>query len=151
MTKRHTNIDLSQFHHHTDIQIRFADMDAFNHVNNAVYLTYLEIARTDYWHKVIDWNWDEMGIIIARSELDYILPITLTDRLKVYVKTTRVGKSSFDIHYILISTKGTNTKTHALGKTVCVCFDYKANNSCGIPQKYKERMEEDAADFQLFG
>lgn len=146
MTKRHQNIELSLFHHHTDVQIRFADMDAFNHVNNAIYLTYMEIARTDYWKERINWDWNETGIIIARSEVDYILPLTLSHQLRVYVKTTRVGKSSFDIDYILTTGDKDDIKTHAKGKTVCVCIDYETNKTTSIPDKYRNKMEDDAAD-----
>lgn len=143
MTKRQQNTDSSRFNFKTALQIRFADMDAFNHVNNAIYLTYMEIARTSYWEKVVHWDWNEMGVIIARAEVDYLIPLTVYHQLEVHVKTTRVGNSSFDLEYLLTTTGNDKQQVHATGKTACVCFDYKANKTTTIPEKYKAIMLQD--------
>ncbi len=50
---------LSNYKYKTPIPIRFSDMDAFGHVNNAIYLTYFEIARSNYWRDIIGWDWNE--------------------------------------------------------------------------------------------
>ncbi|MBC7745311.1 MAG: thioesterase family protein, partial [Flavobacterium sp.] len=56
-------MSLNSFNYKIPLHVRFADIDLFGHVNNAVYLTYFEIARSSYWSEVIQWNWNEMGII----------------------------------------------------------------------------------------
>ena len=60
------------FKHKTSIEIRFVDVDAFGHVNNANYLTYLEIARVRYFDDIADWqyNWSKKGIILAKAEFE---------------------------------------------------------------------------------
>ena len=94
--------NLSLYKYKTSIAIRFSDMDAFGHVNNAIYLTYFEIARSNYWKDVTQWNWGETGIILGRSEINYLKPITIRDEIVCYVRTTRIGNSSFDVTYVLV-------------------------------------------------
>jgi len=50
--------NLADFKYKTSIETRFADFDMMGHVNNAVYFTYMEIARTKYWKQAIDWDWE---------------------------------------------------------------------------------------------
>lgn len=139
------NTNLNHFSFSAKIQIRFADMDAFRHVNNANYLTFCEIARTEYWKKKIKWDWNKMGVIIARVELDYLKPLTLKDKLIVYVRTSKVGNKSFELEYILTSKLKDQQIIHASASTVCVCIDYKNNTTALIPEKYKQIMEKEIA------
>jgi len=55
-----------EFQYKTLIPIRFADIDAFGHVNNAIYLTYFEIARSAYWEEVIKWDWEKVDLAISK-------------------------------------------------------------------------------------
>jgi len=131
---------LSNFKYKTPIHIRFSDMDAFGHVNNAIYLTYFEIARGNYWTNIIEWDWDEMGIILGRSEIDYRKPITLNDEIVCYVRTSRVGNSSFDVEYILSKVVDGHEEICTTGKTVCISYDYKLAKSMPIPDKQRKKM-----------
>jgi acyl-CoA thioester hydrolase len=124
------------------IPIRFADIDAFGHVNNAIYLTYFEIARSSYWDEIIEWNWDELGIIIRRSLVDYLKPIHLNDEIYAYVKTSRIGNSSFDLDYILVKIIDGREEICTSGQTICVTFDYKSKLSVPIPEKQRNKMIE---------
>ncbi len=130
------------FQYKTLIPIRFADIDAFGHVNNAIYLTYFEIARSTYWEEVIKWDWDEVGIIIRRSVVDYLKPILLTDEIYTYVKTSRIGTSSFDLDYIIVKIVDGQEEICTSGQTLCVTFDYKTNKPVPIPVYQRHKMEE---------
>src|SRR6188768_2836860 len=89
------------FRHKTKIELRFADIDAFGHVNNAVFLTYFEQARVHYFDHVLGWDydWSKEGVIVARSEIDYILPVHFRDTITMYTGCSRIGNKSFDISY----------------------------------------------------
>lgn len=134
------NINQNDFKYQTPIPIRFSDMDLFGHANNAIFLTYFEQARSNYWKEIIGWDWDEMGIILAKAEVEFISPVILTDELFAYVKTSRVGNSSFDIEYLLVSKTITGEQVRAKGKTIQVAIDYKQNKPAPIPKNYKNRM-----------
>jgi acyl-CoA thioester hydrolase len=141
MTIRHMSI-ADGFKYKTLIPIRFADIDAFGHVNNAIYLTYFEIARSTYWDEVIEWDWNEVGIIIRRSVVDYLKPIILTDEIYTYVKTSRIGTSSFDLDYIIVRIVDGKEEVCTTGQTLCVTFDYKTNKPVPIPVFQRQKMEE---------
>lgn len=137
--------DASAFRFAASVEIRFADMDAFGHVNNAVYLTYFEHARAQYWREIIQWDWKALGIILARAEVDYVRQLTVRDHAKVYVRTSRVGNSSFDLHYALVSVGAESEETLvAQGMTTCVAFDYQTQKPSPIPEPQRTAMQQDA-------
>jgi acyl-CoA thioester hydrolase len=131
---------LSDYKYKTPIAIRFSDIDAVGHVNNAIYLTYFEEARLNYWRHAIHWNLQEDGVIVGRSEVNYLKPITLADEIACYVRTTRIGNSSFDVMHILVKITPAGEEICTTGKTVCISYDYSANKSIPIPLKERERM-----------
>lgn len=131
---------LNDFKYKTPIPTRFSDMDLYGHANNAIFLTYFEQARSNYWNEIIHWNWDEMGIILAKAEVEFISPVVLTDVLYAYVRTSRVGNSSFDIDYVLVAENNHNQILKAKGKTIQVSFDYKSNKPAPIPEAQKNKM-----------
>lgn len=127
----------------TPIYIRFSDLDGFGHVNNAVYLTYFEIARTNYWRHIIQWDWKETNIILGKSEINYLKPLKLNDQIFCYVRTSRIGNSSFDVDYIIVKiTESGQEQICTTGQTVCIHYDYKAYKSIAIPEVETKKMME---------
>jgi len=131
---------LSDYKFRTNIAIRFSDIDAVGHVNNAIYLTYFEIARFTYWKEAINWNFSENGVIVGRSEVNYLKPIMLHDQIACYVRVVRIGNSSFDVMHVLVRINPHGEEICTTGKTVCISYDYKANKSIPIPVKEREQM-----------
>ena len=78
----------NNFKHKTPVQIRFKDIDKLGHVNNANHLTYFELARMKYFEDVIgdQIDWKKQGVILARIEINYKLPILLEDKISVFTK-----------------------------------------------------------------
>lgn len=133
---------MNSFHFKIPIPIRFADIDAFGHVNNAIYLTYFEIARSAYWEEVIEWDWNLLGIIIRKSVVEYLKPITLTDTVYAYVRTSKIGRTSFDLDYVLVQVVNGMEEICTTGQTLCVAFDYKIKKPVTIPAFQLKKMEE---------
>lgn len=131
---------LDSFKYKTTIETRFADFDMMGHVNNAVYFTYLEIARTKYWYHAIKWDWKKTGVVIAKASLEYIAPILIDDKVSIYVRTSRIGKSSFDLEYLIVKTIHNKEIICSKGITVCVAFDYTDQASTNIPENERSKM-----------
>ena len=131
---------LTDYKFKTPVAVRFSDIDAVGHVNNAIYLTYFEEARLAYWRDAINWDLREHGVIVGRSEVNYLKPITLLDEIACYVRTTRIGNSSFDVMHVLVKITPSGEEICTTGKTVCISYDYNANKSVSIPAKERERM-----------
>jgi acyl-CoA thioester hydrolase len=133
---------ITDYKYKTPVAIRFSDIDNVGHVNNAIYLTYFEEARLSYWHEKIEWNLKEHGIIVGRTEVNYLKQIKLEDKIFCYVRTTRIGNSSFDVMHVLVKQTAHGEEICTSCKTVCVSYDYTACKSIPIPQKERARMIE---------
>ena len=105
------------------------------HVNNAVYLTYLEQTRFNYWRSLWGFGSPQLppgrpGVILARVECDYKRPATYGDTLDVRLTLGEIGRSSFRYEYEIVDGEG---RTVLLAKTVQVMYDYGAGKSVPIP------------------
>ena len=132
--------NIADYKYKTSIPVRFSDLDAYGYANNAVYLTYFEIGRTNYWRDVVKWDWNHNGIILARSEVNYLKPITRNDEIACYVRTTRIGNSSFDVMHVLVKNTDEGEEICTTGKTVCISYDYAVHKSVKIPAEQRARM-----------
>lgn len=132
------------FRHVTRLTVRFGDMDAMGHVNNAKFLTYMEQGRILYTQDVVavdtsDWN--NLGIILARVELDYKLPITFGETVIVYTRCSRIGNKSFDLDYVvLLEREDGNHPVAAMGKSVMVAYDYATGQTIPIADRHRQRI-----------
>ena len=131
-----------KFKHTIRPEIRFVDVDAFGHVNNAHYLTYFEQARVKYFDDIVDWpyDWSRQGIILARAEINYVMPLLFRDEVIVMTRCSRIGTKSFDMEYRMVKENEGKEILLADGMTVMVAFDYKANHSIAIPDSWKEAL-----------
>lgn len=130
------------FRYQTPIEVRFADLDALGHLNNAKYLTYIEQARIIYVRDVCGWDgdWHELGMILARTEIDYKLPIDFKDKARVYIRVSRLGGKSFDMEYIITRQRGELEEIAANVKTVMVAYNYEQDISIPVPETWRERI-----------
>lgn len=134
---------LSEFNYQSTIHIRFSDIDMLGHVNNAVYLTYMEYARLPYFEKVfgelIDWK--ETGLIIAKTEINYKRPIYLKDNLVIGVRTKSVGDKSFTTEYgFFVSNNGEEVLV-ASGEIILVCINYLTGKTFTMPDEWRNAIK----------
>ena len=87
--------NIANYPQHYEFKTRWKDMDSFGHVNNAVFLTYIEDARIMYFKR---WNITEKkrSLIVASIKIDYLRQIEHPSDLIVGQKISRIGYSSFD-------------------------------------------------------
>ena len=121
------------------IPLRWSDVDELGHINNALYLTYLEEARINYFREVLNWNWKENGLILAKSLIDYKAPLYAENILSIYTRCSRLSTKSFDIEYLLMNEKQQEIAT---ALTVQVVFDYKTQLSVPIPDFIRAKIED---------
>ena len=132
-----------KFKHRIQPEIRFVDIDAFGHVNNAHYLTYFEQARVKYFNDIVDWNYasGKQGIILARAEINYAMPVRLADQVIILTRCSRIGTKSFDLEYRMIKEHEGKEILLADGITVMVAFDYSTHKSILIPDEWKSALK----------
>ncbi len=130
------------------IHIRYNDLDTYGHVNNAVYITYLEEGRTKWFLDKVkeNWEWDKQGILLARHEINYQLPVFFNDELRIVLWISTIGSKSFEVSFKMIKRKGREWLTCTFGKSTAVCFDYQTQKTIEIPNEWlgvlKESREE---------
>lgn len=118
---------------------RFRDLDPMGHVNNAVYMTWIENARIEFLRRLgafDDPDRSGMTMILARVELDFRAPLGFDDEIEIGVRTARLGTKSFDLEYVLRS----GEQVVAEAKTVLVAYDYESNRSREIPDEWRRRL-----------
>ena len=127
--------------HKCQLQIRWADLDAFRHVNNATYLVYMQEARADFtWfsRKAKGEKPILHDMVVARAEVDFIEPIHSVDiPLEVEIYIEKIGNSSFVMVYEM-SQAGT---LRAKGKTVQVGVDMETEKSRPLRDYEREYLE----------
>lgn len=135
---------MQPFKHKTPIQLRFKDADLLGHVNNANHLTYIELARTNYFEQVVgmneDWN-QQQGIILAHLSIDYKAPLFLKDTVFVYTRCSHIGKKSIELSWVIVRLKPNGEEIIAQGNSVVVCYDYALHTSIEVPGEYRKRIE----------
>ena len=119
------------------VQVRFRDLDSLKHVNNAVYLTYLEVARIEYW-KALKFGPVRPNMLLAHVEIDYLKPVLLDDRLEVALRVCEMGSKSFVMAFEMAA----NGTVAAKGSSVLVWFDHAANISVVIPDSARAIIQE---------
>jgi acyl-CoA thioester hydrolase len=123
--------------HHSVLQVRWDDLDAFGHVNNAAYLTFVQEARADFtWYSrmIIGEKPVLTDMVVARAEVDFLEPIYEGGiNVDVAISVARVGQASFELNYEI----SRNGVIHARAKTVQVAVSMDTKKS--RPLNNKER------------
>ena len=117
---------------HVEIETRWRDFDAFGHVNNAVFATYIETARGTLFKK---WNlpFDGKGqsLIVASITINYHQQLKHPTSIIIGQKITRIGNTSFDVESALFN-KSNTEKPIATSKVIVVCFDFEKQKSVPV-------------------
>ena len=117
--------------------VRFRDLDGMNHVNNAVFMTYMESARLEYF-RGLGLGKNPLGdLILARAEVDFRSPIEFGEEVEVGVRVGRVGTKSFDLEQEV----RTDGRLAAEGRFVLVAYDYAVSASRALPEKWRDQLQ----------
>ncbi|MEP6477359.1 MAG: acyl-CoA thioesterase [Actinomycetota bacterium] len=94
--------------HELRVKIRWRDMDAYGHVNNAVYLTYLEECRDAWVRSVLGDSADVWDFVLAHVEIDYRSQLTQDDgEILVRCRLDSFGRSSVRTREEILRAGGT--------------------------------------------
>ncbi len=136
--------DIQLFKHKINVEVRFSDLDAMRHVNNARYLTYIEEARIAYFNDVLNRERSSLkySAIVAKIEIDYLQPINLGDKVEVFTRVSRLGNKSSDVENLIMIERDGNKYAAASALTKLVAYDYKQLQSIPIPEDLRFMIEE---------
>jgi acyl-CoA thioester hydrolase len=135
---------VANFRFREKIHMRWSDLDEMRHVNNAVYLTYFEQGRLNYFQQAIHWDWRQTQMIQARAVVDYKIPLFLKDNPFLYIRTVRLGNKSMEIEHLIVDEQSHHPKGEdrliAQGTVILVAYDEKLQRSAPIPDSEREKI-----------
>jgi len=138
-----------QFECATEQMVRFRDMDAFGHVNNAVYFTYLENARVDYICKLglMKPGSFDFPFLLADIQLSYLAPLRLGEKAVTLTRCTHIGGSSFHFEYAII--RKDDSEVIAVGRSVQVSYDFVLGRTVPIADEMRAALEKAKASRRM--
>lgn len=135
------------FGHRVTVDVRFADTDAMGHVNNAVYLTYCEMARIRYWtdvtgEPVTAGHEGAESLILAEARITYRAPVFHTETVTVETRAAHIGRSSFTLeHRLTACGPGGSPRLVATSDSVMVRYDYHTDRPTPLDATFVDAIE----------
>lgn len=127
-----------------EIPVRFRDIDGMGHVNNAVFFTYMEQARSEWYRHLMGVkSVAEFDFILAHASCDFKEAIGFGETVVVTLKLTKIGDSSFRFAYEIRSKKP--GRLFATGESVQVCYDYGKKKPIPIPSAFRRKLKAEFA------
>jgi acyl-CoA thioester hydrolase len=122
------------------ISVRWRDLDAFNHVNNSSFLTYLEEARLQ-WLKQVPGPWFDAHAmpVLAASTINYRLPIAWPAELHVQLACDRLGESSMTIGHRIVDAVDAS-RLYSDGHVVMVWTNPDTGTPVPLPQAIRDAV-----------
>lgn len=132
----------SDFRFHHDIRVRFADTDLQAIVFNANYLTYYDVAWTEYF-RAIGFEWKDLlalGVdtVLARTTMEFKSPARFDEVLEVYTRISRIGTTSLTFEFEIYP----DGEERLIGSanSLYVCVDPKTMKSTPVPARLREHI-----------
>ena len=131
-----------KFHH--DIRVRFADTDLQAIVFNANYLTYYDVAWTEYF-RAVGFEWKDLlalGVdtVLARTTMEFKSPARFDEILEVYTRVSRIGVTSLRFEFAIYP-QGEDRLINS-ANSLYVCVDPKTLKSTPVPDLLRQRIQE---------
>ena len=125
-------LTIDDFPFHFEIKTRWRDLDAFGHVNNATFATYVEDARISMFKR---WNLSQISgnrsVIAASLKLDFKQQLSHPSEIVIGQRISRIGTTSFDIQAVIYKKDAPNSSICETLLT-CVCFDYNEQKPVNV-------------------
>ena len=133
--KNKLNITIDDFPFTHEIKTRWRDLDAFRHVNNATFLSYIEDARILFFKR---WsiNLKEKSLIVASVKIDYISQLEHPSDIIIGQKISRIGTKSFDVKSAIFTKN--DERLVCTSNVTTVCFNFLKNKSVEVFKEIKE-------------
>ena len=133
----------SDFRYHHDIRVRFADTDLQAIVFNANYLTYYDVAWTEYF-RALGFEWKELlalGVdtVLARTTMEFKSPARFDEILEVHTRVSKIGTTSLTFEFEIYP-QGEDRLINS-ASSLYVCVDPKTLKSTPVPELLRERID----------
>ena len=128
-----------KFNHFMPAQIRFSDVDQFGHMNNSVYFSLYDLAKTTYFKDVFGMaEWGDQVVVVANINANFFMPVFFMDNVEIETSVIQLGHKSFTLLQRAVTAGTHEVKCEC--RTVMVLFDLIMKEPMLIPDEYKEAI-----------
>lgn len=118
--------------------VLFSDVDAFGHVNNAVFFTYFEWGRTQLWFELTEWGGaTDIGFIVARAECDFRQQLVM-EPIEIWTRIGAIGNTSME--FLAEIRRNGGHEVAATGKVVVVLYDWARQSKIPVGDELRRKI-----------
>lgn len=128
------------FSHHTRVEVRFRDIDAFGHVNNSAFVTYIEQARVRFLIDILAVDViQSLPIILASLKVDFRAPILFGQEIEIGTRVDWIGTTSFSVSHEMHARTEEEAAARVVAEasTVLVAYDYHTEQPIPVPDTWR--------------
>ncbi len=126
--------------HSTELDIRWGDLDAFNHVNNAVYLDYIQEARLRWLTTLADgWHDDDISPVVVNSTCNYRQPVAWPARIRIDLHVVASSGRSLTLGHRIVDA-GRPETLYGDGHVVMVWIDRHSEQAVPLPEVIRQAL-----------
>ncbi len=131
---------LYEFRHRYPLQIRFNDIDMLGHLNNGVYLSFMDLGKTHYFKAVMPKGVDfkKINVVVVNINCDFFAPTYFDEPIEVLTAVTSISQRSFKMEQRIVNSNTGQVK--CIGRTVMAGFDPKTAQGAEIEQAWVEAL-----------
>lgn len=129
------------FKHSMPVQIRFSDVDQFGHVNNSIYFSLYDLAKTDYMNQVLGDNFMhklKTVPVVANINANFIAPVFFSDNMEIETTAVHLGNKSFTLLQRAVTKDTHIVKCEC--RTILVCFSIEEQKATDMPDIFREAI-----------
>ncbi len=133
---------IAPFYHAVPLQIRFNDIDMLGHMNNGVYLTFMDLGKAHYFNDVMEnrVDWHNINVAVVNINVNFYAPTYLDSHISVLTAVTRISKHSMTMEQRIVDTDTGEVKCQAI--TIMAGYDAKTATSLPIDPAWRQAIED---------
>jgi acyl-CoA thioester hydrolase len=130
------------FRHMVPLQLRFNDFDMLGHLNNAVYIQFFDLGKSQYFQDVMEGRieWRKINVVVVNINCDYYAPTYIHESVAVLTTVTKMGDKSFRLEQRIVNS--TTGEVKSIARTVMAGFDIETGHSAPIEQRWIDAISE---------
>jgi acyl-CoA thioester hydrolase len=142
MSNSHVQEPEFPFKHRQKVQIRFNDIDLLGHVNNTVYMEFMDIAKANYFKAVLkhEWKWNAIGLVVVNINCDFCAQTFIEEPIEVLTTVTKISERSLRLEQRVINS--INEEVKCVCRTIMAAFDPKTMTGAEIQPEWVEALSE---------
>ncbi len=130
-----------EFKHRVPLQIRFNDIDLFGHLNNSVYVQFMDMGKLAYFKQFMDGGFEHEATVpvVANINVTFYAPTLIDDRISVLTAVASMSNSSLVLEQRIVDAAGAVKCT---ATTIMVNIDRRTGSSAPVSDRWRKALSD---------